>query len=228
MSAFFFVIATNAFAFELARLENGSTLRWEEQPISYVIDTTDAPEELDSDEQMDAINAAFDAWTTISGTSLDFNYSPAGSTEDTSPNIIRWSQDWPHDASLLAYTVNDVTTSGRIVRFEILINADGYSWATDENPEHMDLQNCMTHEVGHALGLDHPTVVAATMHPMITAGEIHKRDLHIDDEDGIRTLYAPQDVISTGCFLTHNESAAGLFIFPLPFWLRRRRSLTAQ
>jgi hypothetical protein len=227
MPAFIFLIATNVFAFELARLEDGSTLRWEEQPITYVIDTSDAPEDLDSDEQIDSINAAFDVWTTISGASIDFNYSPAGSF-DPSANIVRWSQDWPYDANLLAYTINDVTTSGRIVRFEILINRDGYSWATDENPEHMDLQNCMTHEVGHALGLDHPAILAASMHPMITAGEIHKRDLHIDDEDGIRTLYAPQEVISPGCFLTSNESAAGLFVFPLPFWLRRRRSLMAH
>ncbi len=227
MHAFLFIIASNAVDYELARLEDGTTLRWAEQPITYVIDTTDAPEELDSDEQIDAINAAFDTWTAVSGTSIDFDYSPAGSI-DSSANIVRWKQDWPHDASLLAYTINDVTTSGRIVHFEVQINAQGYFWATDENPQRMDLQNSMTHEVGHVLGLDHPTLLAATMHPTIQPGEIHKRDLHIDDEDGLRELYTPSEETHSSCFLTGNENTAALFLLPLPWCFRRRRSSSSR
>ncbi len=55
----------------------------------------------------------------------------------------------------------------------------------------VDLENVVTHELGHYLGLAHSEEVDATMYVSAVAGEVHKRDLHADDVEGICTVYPP-------------------------------------
>jgi hypothetical protein len=52
-----------------------------------------------------------------------------------------------------------------------------------------DLGNTATHEIGHLLGLDHSPVREATMFGSAPSGEITKRDLAEDDEEGICSIY---------------------------------------
>jgi len=53
----------------------------------------------------------------------------------------------------------------------------------------VDLENVMTHELGHYLGLAHSTVLDATMFASAEAGETIKRDLDPDDIEGLCTIY---------------------------------------
>lgn len=53
----------------------------------------------------------------------------------------------------------------------------------------VDLENVVTHELGHYLGLAHSTDPAATMFASAVAGETVKRDLSSDDADGICEVY---------------------------------------
>jgi MYXO-CTERM domain-containing protein len=55
----------------------------------------------------------------------------------------------------------------------------------------VDLENVVTHELGHYLGLAHSTELDATMYVSAVAGETIKRDLHDDDIAGICTIYPP-------------------------------------
>lgn len=55
----------------------------------------------------------------------------------------------------------------------------------------VDLQNVLTHELGHYLGLAHTTDPNATMFASAVAGETIKRDLDLDDIEGICTVYPP-------------------------------------
>jgi hypothetical protein len=52
-----------------------------------------------------------------------------------------------------------------------------------------DVQNTITHEAGHALGLAHSALRTATMYPVEPMGEILKRDLDPDDEAGVCAIY---------------------------------------
>lgn len=55
----------------------------------------------------------------------------------------------------------------------------------------VDLENVITHELGHYLGLAHSTDLGATMFTSAVAGETIKRDLADDDIAGICTIYPP-------------------------------------
>jgi MYXO-CTERM domain-containing protein len=53
----------------------------------------------------------------------------------------------------------------------------------------MDVQNTITHEAGHTLGLDHTTDPTATMYATAPQGETSKRVLGNDDIQAICTIY---------------------------------------
>ena len=76
----------------------------------------------------------------------------------------------------------------RIVEADIDINV---SYPFDNNGESgsYDIQNCMTHEVGHMIGLDHSAVPEATMYESGPTGETSKRSLSQDDIHGVFYLY---------------------------------------
>ena len=61
---------------------------------------------------------------------------------------------------------------------------------------YMDLQNTLTHEIGHLIGLAHSPVPGATMNATTQPGEIQKRDLAQDDIDAVCSVYP---VSSGGC-----------------------------
>ena len=50
----------------------------------------------------------------------------------------------------------------------------------------------MTHEFGHALGLEHSDDSQASMASTTSVGEVSKRDIHEDDVQGFLSLY-PED-----------------------------------
>jgi hypothetical protein len=63
-----------------------------------------------------------------------------------------------------------------------------------------DVQNVLTHEVGHFLGLGEEEVdVDATMFVTSAKGEIKKRDLSDDDLAGLETLYLDVEEASMAC-----------------------------
>jgi uncharacterized protein (TIGR03382 family) len=99
-----------------------------------------------------------------------------------------------------------------------------------------DVQNTLTHELGHAFGLDHTTYAGSTMNATAPAGETSKRSLDQGTSQFICDVYpkgapARDCVISTvdqelgqkaGCSAT---SAAPFGAFAVLGWalMRRRR-----
>ncbi len=53
-----------------------------------------------------------------------------------------------------------------------------------------DLENTLTHEAGHFLGLAHSDVASSTMYFSADRNEIAKRSLDQDDVDGLCAIYA--------------------------------------
>ncbi|KAI8540664.1 hypothetical protein RHMOL_Rhmol08G0004100 [Rhododendron molle] len=51
-----------------------------------------------------------------------------------------------------------------------------------------DMETVVMHEIGHVLGLAHPSVTAAVMYPSVEAGK-RKAELGNDDVEGIQVLY---------------------------------------
>ena len=80
-----------------------------------------------------------------------------------------------------------------IVEAHILMNDGDFEWGNGSvNPSIMDVQNIVTHELGHCAGMGDVYELAAaeeTMYGYSSEGEIKKRDLYKGDITGITQLY---------------------------------------
>ncbi len=135
--------------------------------------------------------------------------------------------DMDYDASALAVTtVSANTRTGQIYDADVEVNLIDYHWADlVQDPDltsDMDLQNALTHELGHLIGLDHtcfnpltsksgvrpddengepipdcvspsPDVQATTMFPSAMPGDTQKRTLAPDDQNAVCAIYPVDD-----------------------------------
>ena len=80
-------------------------------------------------------------------------------------------------------------------------------WSDDGSAT--DVQATITHEIGHALGIDHSDIPDATMYFEILGNAVHQRSLDDDDEKAVSHLYSDR-VLGVPTVLTCNSvSAAG-------------------
>jgi len=95
----------------------------------------------------------------------------------------------------------------------------------------IDVQNTVTHEAGHSLGLDHTTDPRATMYASAPSGQTSKRILGSDDISGICTIYlrgAPTVTCvppaqSGGCGCSPGQSGPGSVLATLAVLLQIAR-----
>ena len=104
---------------------------------------------------------------------------------------INMVSDWfAGTSSYLAYTTWWVSNN-KLTEADIVFNRN-YPWGYYGEPGRFDVQQVVTHEIGHALGLDDVYSAAHghdTMYGYTNAGETYKRILHICDQKGILYLY---------------------------------------
>ena len=104
----------------------------------------------------------------------------------------------------------------------------------------IDIQNTVTHEAGHSIGLDHTTDPTATMYATAPEGETSKRQLHNDDIQAICDIYPrgsptvtcvndPVTLTETGssngggCGCSHTQDGALGFLLAVGLFLRLNR-----
>ena len=110
------------------------------------------------------------------------------------------------------------TTTGEILDADMMINDQlatrfgaggpyedcpdiGCAPGTVNAPGPTDLQNLVTHEVGHFIGIGHSHVFEATMHAAMTRDSIEKRTLEQDDIDAVCDIY-PSGNLNQSCDAT--------------------------
>jgi MYXO-CTERM domain-containing protein len=99
---------------------------------------------------------------------------------------------------------------------------------------YIDLQNTLTHEVGHFLGLAHPcgdagepscasdpSFAQTTMYPVTTPGDVAKRTLSADDIAGVCAIY-PDSGGGCGCGSGGAPGALAAALAVIALWPRRR------
>ena len=105
-----------------------------------------------------------------------------------------------------------------------------------------DVQNTLTHEAGHSIGLDHSLDSTATMYAFSLPGDVDKRNPHPDDVQAVCTIYprgkptltcvgdpitltagAASDGGGCGCSQRGNGSPLGAILAALGILLLRRR-----
>ena len=174
---------------------------------------------LSTEQTRDAIHAAFQTWEEVACSYLSFV--PLGLTNEwrTGYDLCRGARNanvvmfedagWSHGPRVLAVTfVTYDLRNGEILDADISVNTDtvrfGFLNESDGRIggriERFDLQNVLTHEIGHLLGLDHtePSNMVdgfgweaslTTMYSETAPGETTKRHLHADDAAGICAIY---------------------------------------
>ncbi len=184
----FLYIITFSFAWEVKRNGDGATLHWKDSNIDFYINTNNSP--ISAGETEQALVQAAESWN-FSHTEL--TYQGTTSINNISHQdehfTVFFDPSWSEDPDILALTYTWSNSEGEIVHFDIAINSDDHDWAVDGSSEKHDLQNTITHEFGHVLGLDHSEISDATMSPSSPAGELSKRELHEDDLLGYQIIY---------------------------------------
>jgi len=163
----------------------------------------------------DTFNTSYQSWASVSCGSSAPPFLVAQSQDVTNtstaeflydePNesivVARTGTEWSalvdHDRDALALTLlwHDKRT-GEILDVDMELNG-GAGTFTDCAMQScgarmVDLQNTITHEAGHLLGLGHSTVPGSTMQPSTTSGpETQKRSLEADDKAGYCALMLP-------------------------------------
>ena len=100
-------------------------------------------------------------------------------------------------ANILAQTrVEYMPSTNTMRRFTLMFNT-AYPWSTTGEASKFDVQGITAHELGHALGLNHPSDAscsATTMWASAGAGETSKRTLEAGDREGLVALYGSGSV----------------------------------
>lgn len=79
----------------------------------------------------------------------------------------------------------------KLVEWDQVYDQVDYSWSGVGEAGKMDFENIATHELGHAVGMGHPSdsCTEETMYRFAGFGEIKKRTLEAGDIAGIKALY---------------------------------------
>jgi hypothetical protein len=216
-------------------LVGGTAIHWEQSCVVVQPDvrgdTADAPV-VELSDINDALTNAVGHWNGQDGTCTYMRlgvvpgYQVLDAVADSRPAVVFRSDTWPHDKSIIALTTvwfanrPNTAADGLISDADIELNAVGFSFTTDVastqpriGTQLQDLENTLTHELGHVLGLAHtcwdhvldsppldnngnpapdcndanlPAVVLnATMYPYATPGSTSMRVLSADDVSGI-------------------------------------------
>ena len=178
---------------------------WPTRRVEYVLEATGSPDfgAALTPALRAGIQESFDAWNTP--TCSDIQFVEAGTStrsevgisctedgEDQSINLLLWPDEWDKASSIFALTsVTYNVLDGVIVDADIEFNEEySYTLSTTPGPEEVSVQNTLTHEVGHFLGLDHePDIAQATMFGFAPEGEYIKATLHPDDIAGLCEIY---------------------------------------
>ncbi|HEY3355413.1 MAG TPA: matrixin family metalloprotease [Polyangia bacterium] len=196
------LVAAPAAGFHVNTTDDGRPLHWPAAAVRYQLDPAGgAP--VAADAFGAAVDAAFAAWATVPGGDLALEPGPAAAggfgydPDGPNANVVRWElENWDYepDAVMLTFTHYRVS-DGAIVDADILINGVDHDWRADQGASggfgEEDLQNALTHEAGHFVGLGHsPEHPEAAMFPTVAPGEVSKRRLAADDEAGFAAIYA--------------------------------------
>jgi MYXO-CTERM domain-containing protein len=177
----------------------GAPIHWSDPCLTMYMHEAGS-DDVEDDSEFDAVLASFEAWNQAGCSSFVIQY--AGKTnleitghlkEDPSVNMVIFRErKWAYTDRPVAFTaVTYNVQTGEVFDADIEMNGEDFRFTTqpEKEPWKIDIQNTITHELGHVVGLDHVPDVEATMFDHAGPGETKKRTLEPDDIDGICALY---------------------------------------
>jgi hypothetical protein len=159
---------------------------------------TNPPQGVECGVRSDAPFLVAQAAAVSETTTSEFRYDQPNESIVVLRTPTEWASLDDHDRNALALTLlwHDKKT-GEILDVDMELNGGAGSFGDCSTGcgglrDGVDLQNTVTHEAGHLLGLGHSDVPGSTMQASTTrSGEITKRSLEADDEKGYCALDLP-------------------------------------
>ena len=140
------------------------------------------------------IQAAMDAWTNVPSSEVRFaplQVTPLAEPSSNRTNLVSFA-DTDRTRSILSMAVGITLLfwdgDGALTDTDILFNPR-HSYSTTLRPDTFDIQATMTHELGHALGLDHSGVAGASMFAVAARQSNTLAILSADDIAFVTTIY---------------------------------------
>jgi hypothetical protein len=162
---------------------------WNQRPVPYAINTTNADVAEDGVEA--AVRAGADVWAGQSTASIGFSY--VGRTGQTttgldSANMVVFRN--ASNGSAIATTYY-WSSGGRILDADIVFWDAGFRFFSGAAgcSDGFYIEDIAAHEFGHALGLGHSATSGATMYPSVSSCSTSPRTLTPDDVAGVLFLY---------------------------------------
>jgi hypothetical protein len=240
---------------------DGHPLHWGKRDPRAILYPASVPADLPGETFLKAARAAAATWgsAALSCTDISIGFDESGdataetAAEGISRVVYRAHDDWPYATDVLALT-SVFSRGGVIFDADIELNGVSQIWTdvvADGRRARHDVQNVLTHELGHFLGFDHtcydprvrrdgplpndntgqpipscdlasPEIFATTMFPSAMSGDTSKRDLSPDDQKAVCDVYSND---YGGCALGGRGGAGGawLLLVIVPLLRRRRR-----
>ncbi|HZH15219.1 MAG TPA: myxosortase-dependent metalloprotease, MXAN_2677/MXAN_2678 family [Archangium sp.] len=135
---------------------------------------------------------------------------------------------WDGDPQTIALTLTTYDEkSGIIYDSDIQLNANGFVFTTVDSPPApicprpissnpgncvaTDVQNTMTHEIGHLIGLDHTRALGSVMNPSAPQGEVSKRNIDEGSANFVCKTY-PKAQASQSCVTPSLERSGNVAV----------------
>jgi len=170
-----------------------SYAKWASSPVTFYVNPTTP--DLSPAAVIAATQFALDVWNTQGGTPFRFQY--GGTASDTvnaydNRNVVVFRN--ASNGSSIATTYSWWDSSKRLLDSDVVVWDAGFTFFTGTSGcggvnNAAYLEDILTHEFGHALGLDHSSVADATMYPSYSYCSQALRTLAADDIAGVQSLY---------------------------------------
>ncbi len=161
-----------------------------------------------------AIAAALERWSRIPGSSLRF--APPAPAQDgvirmDGESLITFADNSSNRSlvtSAIAVTRLTADDDGAFTDTDIVFNPS-LPFSTTQTPGTFDIEGTLTHELGHAIGMDHSGPVTATMFATAVRGSRRLRTLTEDDRAFVREVYPAADAEPMGVLSGTVRTTAG-------------------
>jgi hypothetical protein len=204
-------VAATLFAMSAAGYAYSTYAKWASPPITFYVNPANA--DVSSSAAIAAMQVAMGVWN-AAGSAFSFQY---GGTTTTSTNaydnrnVILFRN--ASSGSAIASTYSWWDSSNRLLDSDVIFWDSSFRFYTGTSgcgsvSNSAYVEDIATHELGHALGLNHSSSTDATMYPSYSLCSMAFRTLASDDVNGIRTLY-PGGTTNTAPTLTITSPANG-------------------
>jgi hypothetical protein len=189
--------------------------KWSSMPVTFFVNGNNA--DLSSAAATTAIQVAMSVW---SGAGTTFRYQYGGSASDTATaydnrNVVFFRNTT--NGANIATTYSWWDSNNRLLDSDIIVWDANFRFFTGTSgcggvSNAAYLEDVITHELGHALGMNHSASTDATMYPSYGYCSQSFRTLANDDINGLKSLYPAAAPTNTAPTVTITSPANGATI----------------